>query len=578
MKKVLLFVLIILVLASTSAVLAESSQEGVAFSATDVYRMERVTDELPVTFEATVYFPDDMADTERGGVILGNYGNSTRCISFEIYSGGSPRIYWVDSAGKVRDIAFKAINLYTGEWTHIAIVRDDMKLYCYINGELKQTLPSGTLSEEPCPDVFAVGGDLRSGNAQNFKGRIKSVAIYSDVRTADEIKADMNGTIDSDNLIAGYDFSSVGQSMPDEFANLSGKGNSLKRYVAWMDEAPKTKDYAYSFAVVGDTQVIAEYHPEQFTHIYDWIASNVAEKEIKFVFGMGDITNSDTTAEWTLAKQHISKLDALVPYSLCRGNHDSSAGFTGTFGQSKFADLVQGRYENTLENTWQELVVGETKYLIMTLDYGANDAVLAWAGDVISSHPEHQVIITTHAYLFRDGTTLDQKDVWPPSATGGVNNGDHMWEKLISKHKNIKLVLSGHDPCDRVVVTQTKGVWGNTVTQMLVDPQGVDSAQGPSGLVAMLYFSEDGKQISVEYYATVKKQYYMPENQFTIDLELAEEEEKSVSEVSALVSEQASEPISIAPEENNPLPMILIISGVFVLLAVAAVLVLRKKK
>ena len=72
--------------------------------------------------------------------------------------------------------------------------------------------------------------------------------------------------------------------------------------------------------------------------------------------------------------------------------------------------------------------------------------------------------------MFRDGTTLDQGDVCPPATTGGYNNGDHLWDKLISRYGNIYMVLSGHDPCDNVVTLQSKGIHGNTVTQMLIDP------------------------------------------------------------------------------------------------------------
>ena len=100
------------------------------------------------------------------------------------------------------------------------------------------------------------------------------------------------------------------------------------------------------------------------------------------------------------------------------------------------------------------------------------------------------------------------------------NNGDHMWDKLISKYENIVLVLSGHDPCDRIVTTQTKGVGGNTVTQMLIDPQGLDDeVRGGTGMVAMLYFSEDGSQVQVEYISTVKNAYFLEENQFSVTLD-----------------------------------------------------------
>ena len=499
----------------------EEIKDGFEFPVSDTYRMEKTLDKLPVSFEATVCFPKTMSSSERGGVIIGTYGGATRCINFEVYSNGAPRLYWVDSKGNIANFVFANVNLYNGEWTHVAIVCDNMKIHCYINGELAQTLKTSKLSQEACPDKFVVGGDLRSGNAQYFKGRIKSFAIYSDVRTADEVKADFKAsTVDKESLIAAYDFSKIeAGKTPDKISDLGTNGNDLKLYTTWIDNIPETKDYAYSFAVVGDTQIVTEYHPDKLACIYDWIVNNAQEKKIKFVLGLGDITNSNTSAEWNVAKKNIAKLDGVLPYSLCRGNHDSSGNFNNAFLSSPYRDLVGGRFGKSIENTWQELIVGETKYLIFTLDYGASDAVLNWAGEIISSHPEHNVIITTHAYLFRDGTTLDQGDVCPPATTGGSNNGDHIWTKLISQHKNITLVLSGHDPCDKVIMTQTKGVHGNIVTQMLIDPQGVDAAQGATGLVAMLYFSEDGKNVSVEYYSTVMEKYFMTENQFEMTIE-----------------------------------------------------------
>ena len=123
--------------------------------------------------------------------------------------------------------------------------------------------------------------------------------------------------------------------------------------------------------------------------------------------------------------------------------------------------------------------------------------------------------------MYRDGTTLDQKDVCPPVTTGGYNNGDHIWEILITEHENITMVLSGHDPCDQIIVTQEKGEAGNTVTQMLVDPQGADEViDGGLGMVAILYFSEDGRDVTVEYYSTIRQQYYLGVNQFTMTVDV----------------------------------------------------------
>lgn len=532
----------------------DSEKGGIAFTA-DPYKLTKVINVPIKTFEATVYFPKSFISSERGGVIIGNYNSNVDCVNFEIYSDGSPRLY-IHKSGTTYNFVFDKANVYTGEWVHIAIVREtSSQTSCYINGELVQSITQSA-PDIVTPDVHVLGGDQRSGNAQYFKGRIKNVAIYDDARTADEIKSDMTAA-GKDGLIASYELN--GLTSPDTIADKSGSGYDAKIKKSYFTEKAPLDDYAYSFAVLGDTQILAESYPDKYTALYDWVLGNVESKKIKFVLGLGDITNSSTVAEWQLAKQNITRMNGVVPYSLVRGNHDTEASMMKFFPISDYKDKLGGFYNSkNIFNSWQELTVGEIKYLIFTLDYGATDAVLEWAEEIIVAHPEHNVIITTHAYLFRDGTTLDSGDVVPPSKKGAqYNDGDEMWDKLIKKHENIVLVLSGHDPCDYVVAAQDKGVNGNVVTQILVDPQGVDKAQGGVGLVTMLYFSADGKTVQVETYSTDKKAFFLEENQFTLTLDLAGDkiETETTAEVTtAEVTEApATEPeVTEAPATEAP--------------------------
>ena len=302
-------------------------------------------------------------------------------------------------------------------------------------------------------------------------------------------------------------------------------------------EKEAVTDYAYSFAVVGDTQIVTEYDVNNGTNylsgMYDWILTNKEEKNIEYVFGLGDITDNNKEAEWALAQKQISKLDGKIPYSVIRGNHDlvgsmtpedaTADYFTEYLGtesyKSQFADGGFYSKENTW-NSWRTLTVGNVDYLMLALDWGASDEVLSWASDIITEHCMHNVIITTHGYLYHDGTTIGTGEGGMSTAS---NNGEAMWEKLISKHENIVLVMSGHDPSADIIVAQEEGVNGNIVTSMLIDPQDVDTAEVaagniPLGAVAMLYFSEDGRNIQVEYYATARQAYYKESNQFSLEV------------------------------------------------------------
>lgn len=97
-------------------------------------------------------------------------------------------------------------------------------------------------------------------------------------------------------------------------------------------------------------------------------------------------------------------------------------------------------------------------------------------------------------------------------------DGDDIWEKFASQHPNVHMVLSGHDPAQHIVYRQDPGVNGNTVTQMLINPQHIDGFLDPTALVAMFYFSEDGNTLTVRYYSVAREQYGSARSQFTISL------------------------------------------------------------
>ena len=526
-----------------------ANENGLTFEGQNVYEATQRTDRTPTTFEAWIKLPKSAANG-RGGVIIGNYGDYTSpCINLEIHNGGNPRLYWLGrTSSDLADCKFADINVCTGEWLHLAVVRDKTKrkVHCYINGELVSTidLPLNAVRNMLCVEPFAVGGDLRDGNAQYFKGSIRSVAIYDSVRTAAEIKKDMTSPEICDSLISYYD-------LTNSLTDLSGNGYDLTKHssAVWITEAQKEKltDFDYSFVVIGDTQTIAYKTPEKFRLIYDWIIENKEKKNIKFVMGLGDITDQSLDREWNLAMYNIRRMaDAGIPFSLTRGNHDMVDTFNKNYSYSEFSSSVEGSFDDSMLNTWQKFSVGNRKYIVFALDFGPSDAVLSWAEEIIVAHPNHNVIITTHSYLYRDGTTLDASDLYPP--TSG-NTGDHMWEKLIKKHENIVLVLSGHDPVGRIIMAQDEGDNGNIVTQMLVDFQYEDANQGGLGVVTALHFSEDSDEIQVETYSTAKKQYYKPRNQFTFTLDFVgedpiDEPSEEVEESSEIQTEPEASPAS----------------------------------
>ena len=501
-------------------VLADTS-EGMSFSIDGYYQVEEKFNKYPETIEAEIYVPETI--DEPAGVIFGNYGAGPS-ISLDIQKYGEPRFYLTDSSGSGKSLIFSTD--IRGKWAHISIVRlkEESRTLFYLNGELVEKMLYYDYDSKVLNNKFVIGGDYRGGNTGYFKGNIRSISIYSDARTDKEIKSDYSNGADlnDDNLLADF-------SLNDNI-NEKIKDNSKNEYKTiynsvWLDDIKRDYEYEYSFAVVGDTQYTTDRYPQQLSKIYDWILDKKDEKKIQHVFGLGDITDRDSKKEWETAYSAISKMDDKISYSLVRGNHDSTKMFNKTFNNEMYKKQFEGFYSEYIDTSYMLFTVCETDYLFITLDYGASDEELQWAAEKIKMYPNHRVIITTHGYLNYDGTTLDSKDGSYPSDLNDKNDspdkvyntGEDMWNKLISKHANIFMVISGHiDYCD-IVSSKREGIHGNTVVELLIDPQALDSSGGAMGLVAMLYFSKDGSNFSLEYYSTIHDKYYSSKNQFTID-------------------------------------------------------------
>lgn len=518
---------------------------------------------LPSTFEATIKLPAKLSG--RGGVIVGNYNGEQKAIfNMEIHENGVPRLYInaKDSAGNVvnYDIKFSKVNVATGFSVHLAITMDRAAgtWTCYVNGEAKQTIQKTVPQPFEMTEKIRLGGDFRSGNGQYFKGTIENLALYSDVRTPQEIANDASGAIATDGLICGYDL--TGNTLgnyPEKIPSLSGAAFDLTSQSDWIQTIAEPKDYAYSFAVIGDIQTLTYSYPQQLTSLYGWIRDNAESKKIKYAIGLGDITEKNTIAEYDRVKQAYALIDGVVPFSIIRGNHDraglSSSVFDANITKALYADEITGAFDDTMRNTYRILQVGQVKYLFMNLDYLLLDPVLEWANKVISENKDCHVIVSTHIYMSQTGSYY-KLDTSSGIGTkyGCQNNGQGLWDKLLSQHENIVMLLCGHNPTDDIFYRQKEGIHGNKVTEMLIDPQTTDKTYGGTGLIAMFYFSQDGKQLQVQYYSVSKDAYFKSNNQFTLTLDIPTE---AVQPTTAPTAVPTAAPTQSATQPTVPAPV-----------------------
>ena len=547
-KKALIFSVILAIALICSAlslsVFAEDNSNNVwtftSSSMKDPLYVQDYYNTLPRAFEAEVYFDKSYS---KSSPIIANYPayDSRNCFGFQITSDGYPNLYYYEATYNVettttvvtKDKAiFKKYNIYEeslGNWVRLAVTNEIIEevvngetvrtpVYkLYVNGELKETITSFTEVRDFDGEWSqAHTRELSIGNdASNyFKGQLRNVAVYGTAITADDAKipAKEHMKNGNSNLLGYYDATMSGNR--DRFIK-DQTGNGHDAYSAFFERTEKLDDYAYSFAFIGDTQFLIEKDVADSTTkytspIFDWIISNKDSKNIQHVFGLGDITDDNTAAQWKYGAQLYGKLgDAKIPYSTILGNHDASNNYNSYFGAlTSLVNSIDGTYEEgKIDNYYSKFEVGNHRYMVVGLEYGARDEVLAWANKVVTENGDRRVIVMTHSLFDLEGNWGEKDTPYQTTTSGHYerNNGIEIWNDFISLHENIILAVSGHITSNFYHPKQYTGVNGNVVNTLLIDPQGTDKANNyDTGFVAMFYFSEDGSDVHVECVSTTK--------------------------------------------------------------------------
>lgn len=547
----------------TASVYVEHFDEsGLAFDVNEQYIAEDELRSIPQTYEAVINLPKELGSNEDcmyeyAGIIAGNYADTyninTAYVNFEVHTDGHPSLIFNQKAQSYRAI-FDQVDVRTGEWLHLAVTVDtsNYNVHCYVDGVLAQTVnykaasgatqavfPTSASAKESGWKHLIIGGDYRRTNAKYFRGKIQSFATFYDVRTAAEIQAD------STNMKALSD-SNLAQSYHLTYKDY----DSLTRNQRWIREVdvPTKDEYDYSMIVLGDTQCVSYYAPQYFPGYYDYVLERAKEDEsLAFCVGVGDMTEKGQVDwEYKIVAEQLKRLDGVVPYSVIRGNHEWDPYLVKYLPYENFKDMYEGAYDTddaheslyiengyyggSILNNWQTFKAGDTDYLMLGLDYFPRDDELAWAKHIVDSHPNHNVIITTHGFLYINGELLDTSvsenlDGYVAGDSGYASE-TRIWNQLVSQCDNIKLVLCGHEDVEDIITRTFQREGMSDVTAMLIDPQGLDRALGGTAIVTDLYFKEldnGTADITVRHYSTARQEYYgSAVNQFTTNISLVD--------------------------------------------------------
>jgi hypothetical protein len=293
---------------------------------------------------------------------------------------------------------------------------------------------------------------------------------------------------------------------------------------------------SWTLVVLPDTQTYCSQFPGLYDLQTQWIVDNKNKYNIVYVLQVGDITDYDTPLEWQRADRALNRLEGIVPYVLVTGNHDYGTKSNMAKDRTTLINdyFPPSRFKNwptfggtmtpdRIENNYHLFEAGGRKWLILGLEWGPRDGTLQWANQILQKFPDRTAFIVTHAYLYSDSTRYDwqkkaSSQTWNPHSyetAGGVNDGQEIWDKLVKKHDNVFMVISGHVLNDGLGFLTSEGDHGNRVYQMLVNFQ--MRPLGGESLLRLLEFFPDGKTIQVKTYSPLYEKYEtIPESQFVI--------------------------------------------------------------
>ena len=293
---------------------------------------------------------------------------------------------------------------------------------------------------------------------------------------------------------------------------------------------------SWTMVLLPDPQAYVKFERNQplLDIITTWIKTNKENLNIELVLCTGDIVDNnnsiipepkyggDQTAwqQWEAVSRSFNKLNNIVPYILCVGNHDIEtklgecrySQFNSWFppnGNPLTYKILVDMFSNpsgakTLENAYYEFVSPHgVPFLIFSLEFLPRDTIVQQAIKVVhqEKYNSYKGIILTHSYLETDNTRCI-KENYPLK---DVTNGEDLWTKLIAPSINLEMVICGHKAGkshrEHVGYRVDNNAGNKNVHQILFNAQwegGGPNGNGGDGWIRIFEFLPDKKTVLVK--------------------------------------------------------------------------------
>ena len=220
------------------------------------------------------------------------------------------------------------------------------------------------------------------------------------------------------------------------------------------------EDSTFSFAVIPDTQNETYSGDVRMQKRVEWLLAHRGELDLEWVLHSGDVHNWDTAdhSQFAAMSEWLRPLqEAGLPTVLAVGNHDTAAvcaGGSACPGGDASVDVrntttwnshytparfdFEGVFEqDKSDNGWRTFDAAGRDWLVLSLELWPRTAVIDWAERVVATHPDHNVIVLTHAFLEGSG------EVSTSNGGYGANSPATLWNRL-DDYPNVVMTFSGH--------------------------------------------------------------------------------------------------------------------------------------
>ncbi|MEN6634921.1 MAG: metallophosphoesterase [Clostridiaceae bacterium] len=275
-----------------------------------------------------------------------------------------------------------------------------------------------------------------------------------------------------------------------------------------------TEDTDDTFAIVwlSDTQDMSfRKYGGAMAKMGKWIAENRERLDMRYVVQTGDaVENGAAPKQWQEFETMYNQFKNDIPYIGVAGNHEvKKNGYLEYLTQPEVLAIPVSQRFRGGESSYTTLEADGCKLIIVGIGYGVEKESAPWVEQVLQEHADYTALLLIH-----DNLTHSQKF--------GIT-GKWVFENLVSKCPNIRLVLSGHvcdtsarqDPID----DNGDGKPDRVVTQMMYDYQ---HYKEKCGQLRILQFNTKTHSITVTTYSPVTNRYYRDywfgnQSTFTLD-------------------------------------------------------------